>query len=234
MHKISGLFKKILARLQGTRKYTSKSRQSEIHNPRNEYIGFNNPAFLRDRPTIVTKLLNKLRWLKVFSFALVIAFCSIAAFDYYLSPDLFKLLSTSQFYAKMSRYLDSKEEATQKSSVPSQNRSVEQLPSDGKNIKEYKFSPEAIEKAKQNVSKEKNRQYWTPEEIDRIIKPKTNNDPADLSKYFYEIELISGGKITADDISLKDGVVEYSNNNGLVVTVKKNEIRTIKRLKATR
>lgn len=235
MNRISRLGRDILDKLRGIRRPNSKYRQSEIHNPRNNYIGFNNPENLWDRPAITTKI-NTLRWLKVFFLALVLAFGAITAFDYY-GPNLYELLSTSRYFSKMSSFLEDREETTRSGNSSSQNQAVKQSTSDGRNMKEYEFSPQAVEKAKEKVLREKNRQYWTQEEIDRIVKPRTGNDtgtePASENDYFYEIELVSGGRITANDISMQDGVVEYANSKGLVVAIKKNEVKTIKRLKAT-
>lgn len=236
MNTISRVIRNILSNLQGIGSQQSKIRQHEIHNPRALYPGFDNTEILRDRPTITAKIINILTWLKVFLLTLIIAFCSITVFDYY-GPNLYDLLSNSRFLSKMSKYLEEKEETTQTRGESSRNQAIQQPTSNGRNIKEYEFSSQAIENAKERVLREKNRQYWTQEEIDRIVKPKATSDagpePGDEGSYYYEIELVSGGRITTDDILMKDGVVEYSTGAGLVVTVKKNEVKTITRFKAT-
>ncbi|EKD39011.1 MAG: hypothetical protein ACD_75C00533G0004 [uncultured bacterium] len=184
----------------------------------------------------ISRVINILTWLKVFLLTLIIAFCSITVFDYY-GPNLYELLSNSRFLAKMGKFLEEKEKTTHTTSESSQNQAIQQPTSDGRNKKEYEFSSQAIDNAKERVLRERNRQYWTQEEIDRIVKSKADSDAGleagGEGSYYYEIELVSGGRITTDDIVMKDGVVEYSNSAGLVVTVKKNEIKTIKRLKAT-
>lgn len=239
MNTISRAIKKILHKLQGIGSHQSKSRQNDIHHPRTVYPSFNNTEILRDRSTIAAKITHIFKLLKVFLLTLLIAFCSISIFDYY-GPNLYKLLSTSRFLAKMSKYLEEKEDTTQPRSESSGDQTIPQPADDGPNIKEYEFSSQSIENAKERVLRERNRQYWTQEEIDRIVKPRTNTgndagpEPGSESSYFYEIELVSGGRIITDDILMKDGVIEYSNSSGLVVTVGKNEVKTIKRLKTTR
>lgn len=237
MDRISRLARDILDKLRGARRPNAKYRQSGIHNPRNNYIGFNNPENLWDRPTITSKIFNRLRLLKVFFLTLALALGSITAFDYY-GPNLYKMLSSSRYFSKISSYLKEREEKTRSESNSSQNPAVKQSPSDGWNTKKNEFSSQDVEKAKEQVLRERNRQYWTQEEIDRMVKPGTGRDAASNTpggnNYFYEIELMSGGRITTEDILMEGGVVEYTNSNGLVVTVKKNEVKTIKRLKATR
>ena len=234
MNTISRIIRNLLSKLPGIGGQQAKVRQHEIHNPRTLYPRFDNSDILRDKQPITARIINMLTWLKVFLLTLIIAFCSITVFDYY-GPNLYELLSNSRFFAKMSKYLE--EKTTQPTRESPQNQAIQQPTSDGRNIKEYEFSSQAIENAKEKVLREKNRQYWTQEEIDRIVKPKAAGDTGPEAggggSYYYEIELVSGGRITTDDIVMKDGVVEYSNSAGLVVTVKKNEIKTIKRLKAT-
>jgi hypothetical protein len=205
----------------------------DVHNPRNNFVGFNNPEF----PEGKRKFPGILRFLRHIVIALILALGAITALDYYYGPDFFKLVTTSKYYRMANSYLTEKM-APEKIDKPAKPHTVERSTGDGKNRRQYEFTAADIEKAKEKILIDKNRQYWTPEEIDRIVGPRQDGDsnPEDggPSPYFYDIELVSGARLSSENISLTDGVVEIIDSRGLVVTIKKNEVKSIKRLKAAR
>lgn len=62
----------------------------------------------------------------------------------------------------------------------------------------------------------------------------TGNDTETATiEYVFEIELLSGGLITTDNATLEDDTVTFTDKKGFVVSINKDEIRTMKKVKAT-
>lgn len=232
MNKFFPGLKDIFSALRGDRGQKS-SRPKDIHNPRYDFAGFNNPAL----PERKKRFSGTLRFLKLIVIALILALGTITALDYYYGPDIFKLVTASKYYRMASSYLAEKP-APEKIGKPAKPHTVERSTSDGKIDKQYEFTAADIEKAKEKILIDKTRQYWTAEEIDRIVAPRPNGDssPEDgkPNPYFYDIELVSGGRLTTETLSLKDGVLEITDSRGLVVAIRKNEVKSIKRQKVAR
>lgn len=232
MNRFSNVIKDIFNTLRGNRGQCS-SQPKDVHNPRNNFVGFNNPEF----PGRKKKSSSTLRFLKLLVIALILSLGAITGLDYYYGPNLFKLVATSKYYRMARSYL-AEQKAPKKINKPAQQQTVQRSTDEGKDHKTYEFTAADIEKAKEKILIEETRQYWTPEEIDRIVGPRTDGDsgPKDgkPNPYFYDIELLSGGRLTTEALSLKDGVLEITDSRGLVVAIKKNEVKSIKRLQAAR
>lgn len=232
MNRFLLVIKDIFDTLRGDRRQSSHM-PKDIHNPRNNFVGFNNPEF----PERKKKFSGTLRFLKHIVIALILALGTITALDYYYGPDFFKLITTSKYYRMASSYLAQKM-APEKIDKPAKQHTVERSTSEGKIHKQYEFTAADIEKAKEKILIDKTRQYWTPEEIDRIVGPPPNGDsrPEDgkPSPYLYDIELVSGARLSSENISLTNGVLEITDSRGLVIAIRKNEVKSIKRLKAAR
>jgi restriction system protein len=51
-------------------------------------------------------------------------------------------------------------------------------------------------------------------------------------KYSYEIEFVSGGRVYTDNVIITDKIISYTTDKGLVVSLSKNEVQTLKKTTA--
>ena len=222
---ISNLIKQVLGNRQSKHTQDSTWRQDEVHNRRNDHLSFHNPDFLANDSTSGSKS----RFVKVFIITFIVTLCSLTALDFYGS-NVVRQLNSYEFFRKITHYFDRKETTVRNSNKSVPEHTVEKPTSNRKSTNEYEFSPKDIAKAKQELLKINSQQYWTQEEINLVFPPDAYGD----NKYLYEIELISGGHLTADNLVMKEDFVEYSDNKGLILTIEKKEVKTIKRLKVNR
>lgn len=88
--------------------------------------------------------------------------------------------------------------------------------------KEFKFSDEQVRKEMEKLVLEKKHQQPTSKN--------TSEEPAEV-KYEYEVELYNGGWVYTDNAKIKGDKITYTNGNGLVVSINRDEIKSIKRTK---
>ncbi len=86
--------------------------------------------------------------------------------------------------------------------------------------KEYSFSEDQVKSAMEEVIRQK---------IERP--PSANDNSTDQSepRYQFEIELHSGVKIYTDNAEIGKDMVRYSSRNGLVISLDRDEIKTMRR-----
>lgn len=96
-------------------------------------------------------------------------------------------------------------------SKPGKNNSISQ---------DYSFSEDQVKKAMEEVLREKAEPPLTVEDAEI--------DPAE-SAYQFEIELHSGVKIYTDNAEFSEDAVRYSSKSGLLITLDRDEIKTMKK-----
>ncbi|MDJ0623281.1 MAG: nuclease-related domain-containing protein [Desulfocapsaceae bacterium] len=84
--------------------------------------------------------------------------------------------------------------------------------------KELIFSDEQIHKA-------------AAELLNQQKEVNTNDTDAIADTYIYQIELFSGGMITTDNATIKSDKITYTDKKGFIVSINKEEIRTLKKVK---
>ena len=161
--------------------------------------------------------------LKVISFLVMIGLlvvCMLVALIYF-RPNVFPSLTHSTIYQTLSRYLPESDAIVplNKPMAPEQVGG-----SDGK-VKEYTFSQEQIDKAKYEVNKSK-KEMGLSNNPPAQIKFNTSDEPI---RYRYEIEFVSGGRVYSENVRMSGDTLTFENNKGLVVSVNKNDIKTMKR-----
>jgi hypothetical protein len=50
-------------------------------------------------------------------------------------------------------------------------------------------------------------------------------------KFLYEIELFSGGRISTDNVTITSKEVTYRSDKGLIVSLNREEVKTMKKIK---
>lgn len=88
--------------------------------------------------------------------------------------------------------------------------------------KDGRFTDDQIATAMKKVLSEK-----------KTEKPKDDNASKKVveQKYLYEIELFSGGLISTDNVIITNKTITYKSNKGLVVSLNREEIKTMKKIK---
>jgi restriction system protein len=85
------------------------------------------------------------------------------------------------------------------------------------------FSEDRIARAiKEVLSAKKNEQSTNIE---------GDGQKAEEQKYYYDIELFSGGFITTDNLTLTNNEVTFKNSKGLVVTLNREDVKSMKKIK---
>jgi len=87
--------------------------------------------------------------------------------------------------------------------------------------KESRFTDIQIKKAKQELLHQKEQ-----EQFNRMEKGNKGSE----KKYYYEIELVSGGNIFTDNITTSGDKITYRDKRGLVVSLNRNEVKTMKKI----
>lgn len=88
--------------------------------------------------------------------------------------------------------------------------------------KDGSFTDDQVTRAMTEVLSEKNIEQF------KNIKP---GQQGEEQKYFYEIELFSGGRISTDNVTITNKEVTYISDKGLVVSLNREEVKTMKKIK---
>jgi restriction system protein len=88
--------------------------------------------------------------------------------------------------------------------------------------KDMIFTDNQVKKAREEVLREK-----TSQQFKKIESGKEGEE----IKYLYEIELFNGGRVHTDNVEITDKEITFKNNKGLVVSLNKDEVKTIKKTK---
>jgi restriction system protein len=169
--------------------------------------------FERESEGTTNKKLQKVKW--VFAGLLVVAICySFLLHDKTDTSDY----STLSAQIKKGFHLNSQDHSGTKDTKTS--KPMEQI--ERKNLT---FTNDQIKKAKEETLREK-----TSEQFKKIETGKEGEG----GKYLYEIELLTGGRIHVDNAEITDKEITFKNNKGLVVTLNKDEVKTIKKIKVDR
>ena len=91
-----------------------------------------------------------------------------------------------------------------------------------KGPKDFTFTGDQIKKAAEEVLSEKKK-----EKLENIKAGRKGEE----QKYRYEIELFSGGWIYADNATITDKEVTYKSNKGLIVSLNRDEVKNMKKVK---
>jgi hypothetical protein len=83
--------------------------------------------------------------------------------------------------------------------------------------KEYNFTDEQIKKAMREIEKSK-----------KIDSP--SSQPTEGSRPLYEIEFVSGGRVYSENVAATKDTITFENEKGLVVSVHRSEVKSLKRL----
>jgi hypothetical protein len=83
--------------------------------------------------------------------------------------------------------------------------------------KEYNFTDEQIKKAMREIEKSK-----------KIDSP--SSQPTEGSRPLYEIEFVSGGRVYSQNVAATKDTITFENDKGLVVSVHRSEVKSLKRL----
>ncbi len=86
---------------------------------------------------------------------------------------------------------------------------------------EQRFTDEQIRRAGQSLLHEKEEKQYQDIEMGKTEKGK---------KYYYEIELVSGGHIFSNKVNISGDKITYRNNRGLVTSLSKNEVKSMKKI----
>jgi restriction system protein len=89
--------------------------------------------------------------------------------------------------------------------------------------KDLKFTGEQVKKATVEVLHQKEQEQFKRIETDKKEKEK---------KFYYELELVSGGSIFTDNVTITKDKITYRNTRGLVVSLNKKEVKTLKKIQA--
>lgn len=160
---------------------------------------------------------KKGRFLKKIALALVGLFFVASAFYFFLYPE------SSRFFhsilpTQISRLFPNGQDLDEKNSKSNKpTKQAEQAEQ-----KDGRFTDDQIAKAMEKVLSEK-----------RIEQQKSIEDglQEQEQKYIYEVELFSGGRISTDNLTVTKKEVTFKSEKGLVVTLNREEIKTIKKIK---
>jgi len=89
--------------------------------------------------------------------------------------------------------------------------------SEEKKAKEYSFTDEQIKGAMRDVDASRKNTRVSSQRIES-------------GKSLYEIEFVSGGRVYSENVVATDDIVSFENDKGLVVSVSRGEVKTLKRL----
>jgi hypothetical protein len=229
---VSSFVKVIIDRVHGGRKQDRKFWDRKIENPRNDLGGFSNGEIPIEQQEGFAQTLKQARAKRAVFLLGILLLCFVFALVY-SRPNLFPFLSYSKIYQSISEYFPEKYEAKNqiKAVAP---KPLEEPVASRTAKKEYTFSEEQIARAKFNVENEKKQNPLSTSESYHIRSGKLKRDS--LSKSFkdyehrYEIEFLSGRRFYADSIIVTDDMVTFENKRGLIFSVSKNEVKTMKRL----
>jgi len=88
--------------------------------------------------------------------------------------------------------------------------------------KDGRFTDDQVTRAMKEVLSEKN--------VEQLKNIKAGQQ-GEEQKYFYEIEFFSGGRISTDNVTITIKEVTYISDKGLVVSLNREEVKTMKKIK---
>lgn len=223
--KVSPVIEGIVDKIHDGRKQDKKFWEREVENPRNDFVGYNNgeiPVDPSGEGAVGTSKRNKAKRI-AFTVGIVIT-CFLFSLVYF-RPDLFPFLSYSKIYQTISDFLPPKEK--DRHSVTSD--PIEKSKDLSTEPREHSFSEDQILRAKKNVLKaRKNKSNLTGTEISKENPPSHSFKD---SENRYEIQLLSGRYIYADSVIVTKSMITFENKKGLVVSVKRDDVKSLKRMK---
>jgi hypothetical protein len=86
--------------------------------------------------------------------------------------------------------------------------------------KDLSFTDDQVQKAAEEILREKSREQFISIEMTKESEEK---------KYLYEIEFVSGGRVYSDNVKTTDKEIIYQTAQGLVVSLNKLEVKTMKK-----
>jgi hypothetical protein len=90
--------------------------------------------------------------------------------------------------------------------------------------KDLSFTGDQVQKAAEEILREKSREQFINIEMTKEGEEKN---------YLYEIELVSGGRVYADNVKITDNKINYRTNKGLAISLNKDEVKSIKKTRVT-
>ncbi|MCP3888289.1 MAG: hypothetical protein GY702_05375 [Desulfobulbaceae bacterium] len=213
----------VIDKIHGGRKQDRKFWQRGSANSRNEYTGFSNKEIPNEQPEGFSENLKitKVRR-SIYAIGIVTMGCVFALV--YIRPDLFSFLSYSKIYQTNNDHFPDKNENQYQIGPNSTSR-----PSDSSTEpRDYKFSPEQVSRARRTVLQtEKNKSNFVGKKnLKENFPIKSFKD----NKHRYEIELSSGRFVYADSVIVTDDKITFENIKGLVVSVDRSDVKTLKKL----
>jgi hypothetical protein len=220
---VSPFIKVILDKVHGGRKQDSKFWQRGVAGSRNDCIGFKNEEIPLEKPEGLSGILKITKGKRRFFGVGMAVICCVFSFVYF-RPDLFLFLSYSKIYQTISEYFPEKNEDLHQIGPSTTSHSLV-LSTESQ---DYNFSPDQVSRAKRNVIEtQRNKSNFIGKENLKDNSPiKSFKD----NKHRYEIELSSGRYVYADSVIVSDDKITFENKRGLVVSVNRNEVKTMKRL----
>jgi len=88
--------------------------------------------------------------------------------------------------------------------------------------KDGRFTDDQVTRAMKEVHSEKNIEQ---------LKNITAGQQGEEQKYFYEIEFFSGGRISTNNVTITNKEVTYISDKGLVISLNREEVKTMKKIK---
>jgi hypothetical protein len=223
--KVSPVIEGIVDEIHDGRKQDKKFWEREVENPRNDFVGYSNGEILVDPSGEGAAGISKRNKAKRIAFTVGIVITCFLFSLVSLRPDLFPFLSYSKIYQTISDFLPGKE----KDKNPVKPAPIEKSKDSFTEPSEHSFSEEQILRAKKAVLEaRKNKSNLTGIEI-----PKENSPSHSFkdSQNRYEIQLLSGRYVYADSVIVTKDMITFENKKGLVVSVNRDEIKSLKRLK---
>jgi restriction system protein len=171
------------------------------------------PEFESNSEGKTKRKLQKVKW--AFAGLLVVAVCYSI-----LLPDKTNMSYYSTLSAQIKKGFRLYNQDHHGTKDTKNSKSIEQI-----ERKDLRFTDDQVKKAKEEMLREK-----TSEQFKKIETGKEGEE----QKYYYEIELLAGGRVHADNAEITDKEITFKNNKGLVVTLNKDEVKTIKKIKVDR
>lgn len=207
---VSPVTKVLVDKIHAGRKQDSKFWQSEFDNKE-----------MQKEESVGGSIFSKILKIVMLLFVTGLLVVSLLVAFVYFRPNVFPSLTHSKIYQTLSRYLPESD------IIAPLNRpgDAEQPDESDSRNREFKFSQEQINRAKKEVIESKNEIDLST--IDSL--KKKFNKLNDQITYQYEIEFVSGGRVYSENVRMSGDVVTFENDRGLVVSIHKDDIKTMKR-----
>lgn len=177
-------------------------------------------------------------------FAVICALFAVVA----LRPDLFPFLTYSGIYKTISKAFPEKEKAEyqripQSADYDRDEKQAEQrsiVPatySEPRRPPENRYDNSQSGKVKSFIRPQKNEKQWlSQKELDSFVTPEAPKKQPEIkvsepTRTLYEIELYSGATIYTNNAMVSSDKVTYTSSKGLIVSINKYEVKSMKRMK---